>query len=188
MELTSEIKTYEDFEAFNKCTVYAVKFSENITGGVLPFVDNISANEGFNVEDIFAGNPIPSEVILHSKTTEYNELDTRVDVYDILPVSGSWNDVENNLRPQLIGTAYTPQNVFSVSKRISTRNIINFYNFYIEKDIHLFPTKEDCEFYISECSKQMLKNICKCCKIKAEQYARTAKKLFEFYCQKYEEK
>ena len=32
------------------------------------------------------------------------------------------------------------------------------------------------------------KNICKCCKIKAEQYVRTAKKLSEFYCQKYEEK
>ena len=187
MELASEIKTSEDFETFNNCTVYAVKFSENITDGVLPFVDNISANENFNAEDIFAGNPDPSKVILHSITTELKDLDTRVEVYDILPVTGSWNDVEHNLRPRKIGSADAPQNVFSVTKRLSTGNILNFYNFYVEKDIHIFPTKEDCQYYIDECSKQMLKNICKCCKTKAAQYERTAKKLSEFYWQKYEE-
>lgn len=184
----NELLTYSDFEKYKNKVVYAVSYSEFISGGVLIFVDNLTSNENFNPENLFDGAPTPCEFNLLCTVTYMEELDTCMHVYDIMPVSGSWNNVDNNIKPSSWGktTPNPKQNVFGFSTRLSNGNIINEYNFKENKNIHIFPTKDDCQNYIEKCNKVMLKNMMKCCETKAIQYKRTAEKLSAFFSQNFE--
>ena len=141
----NELLTYSDFEKYKNKVVYAVSYSEFISGGVLIFVDNLTSNENFNPENLFDDAPTPCEFNLLCTVTYMEELDTCMHVYDIMPVSGSWNNVDNNIKPSSWGktTPNHKQNVFGFSTRLSNGNIINEYNFKENKNIHIYIYKSE---------------------------------------------
>lgn len=172
-----ELISYEDFKQYESKTVYAVIYSSILNDGILPLAEELSSSDCNNLMNIFNNDNVKPTKFTLAKTSKIILPSKNLFIkYILQPVDNNWNS------PYYIPHSFYSEykdhpEIFGIIYNVETQTIKASTNFGIHRNIHVFPTLEECNEYIIKCKRIIIDNLLSYYKTKISQYTTTVKEI-----------